>query len=325
MKRSSAITWPQLKVGVVIIVALVILTLAVYKLGQAANLFTKRYSLVIFLGNANGLQKGSTVLVAGQVAGTVSRVDFLPPDQDTTRNLELTLSIDRNLQTQVRRDSKAAVKTLGLLGDKVIDINPGTPRYAVLRTGDTLAVSPSLDYDAVLNQAAGAVGDVVALTKDLRQLTGGLVQGRGTMGALLTDRGLYDQLTSTLQRTSDLLVKMQDPNGTFGRMLDDPRLYNNLVNTVSSADSLVIAMNSRNGTLGSLLRDTTLYRNMVGISRGADSLMTMLAHGNGFASKMLTDQTLYDQLNKLVGDLSALIADMRKDPGRYMKGVIKVF
>lgn len=325
MKRSSAITWAQLKVGVVILIALIVLTLAVYKLGQAANLFTKRYSLEIFLGNANGLQKGSTVLVAGQVAGTVSRVDFLPPDQDTTRNLKLTLSVDRNLQPQVRRDSRAAVKTLGLLGDKVIDINPGTPRYAELRNGDTLAVAPSLDYDAVLSQAAGAVGDVVALTKDLRQLTNGLVQGKGTMGALLTDRTLYDQLTSTLSRTNGLLVKMQDPNGSFGRMLDDPKLYNNLVQTVSSADSLVVAMNSRNGTLGSLLRDTTLYSNMVGITHGADSLMTMITHGNGFASKMLTDQTLYDQLNKLVSDMSALIADMRKDPGRYMKGVVKVF
>lgn len=325
MKRSSGITWAQLKVGAVIIVALVVLTLAVYKLGQAANLFTKHYPLVIFLGNANGLREGSSVLVAGQVAGTVSRIDFLPPDRDTTKNLKLTLSIDRNLEPQVRRDSKAAVRTLGLLGDKVVDITPGTPRYAELTPGDTLAVSPALDYDAVLNQAAGAVGDVVALTKDLRQLTNGLVQGKGTMGALLTDRTLYDQLTGTLQRTNGLLVKMQDPNGSFGRMLDDPRLYNNLVATVSSADSLVVAMNSRNGTLGSLLRDTTLYRNMVGITRGADSLMTMISHGNGFASKLLTDQTLYDQLNKLVSDMSALIADMRKDPGRYMKGVIKVF
>ena len=170
MKRSSGITWAQLKVGAVIIVALVVLTLAVYKLGQAANLFTKHYPLVIFLGNANGLREGSSVLVAGQVAGTVSRIDFLPPDRDTTKNLKLTLSIDRNLEPQVRRDSKAAVRTLGLLGDKVVDITPGTPRYAELTPGDTLAVSPALDYDAVLNQAAGAVGDVVALTKDLRQL-----------------------------------------------------------------------------------------------------------------------------------------------------------
>jgi phospholipid/cholesterol/gamma-HCH transport system substrate-binding protein len=64
---------------------------------------------------------------------------------------------------------------------------------------------------------------------------------------------------------------------------------------------------------------------MVGITQGADSLMRSLTNGKGTASKLLTDQTLYDQLNKLVTDLSAILADVRRDPSRYMKGVIKVF
>ena len=79
------------------------------------------------------------------------------------------------------------------------------------------------------------------------------------------------------------------------------------------------------GTAGLLLRDTTLYRNLVGITKGADSLMKSIASGQGTAGKLLTDQTLYDQLNKLVTDLSAVLADVRKDPSRYMKGVVKVF
>jgi hypothetical protein len=70
MKRSSFITWDQLRVGLVIVASLGILTLAVYKLGQAASLFTKRYALVAFLAEANGLREGGTVTVAGQLAGT---------------------------------------------------------------------------------------------------------------------------------------------------------------------------------------------------------------------------------------------------------------
>jgi phospholipid/cholesterol/gamma-HCH transport system substrate-binding protein len=53
--------------------------------------------------------------------------------------------------------------------------------------------------------------------------------------------------------------------------------------------------------------------------------MKTLTNGQGTASRLLTDQTLYDQLNKLVTDLSAILADVRKDPSRYMKGMIKVF
>jgi len=102
-------------------------------------------------------------------------------------------------------------------------------------------------------------------------------------------------------------------------------LYERLVSVVSSTDSLIVSINATKGTAGLLLRDTTLYTNLVGITRGADSLMRQLTNGQGTASRLLTDQTLYDQLNKLVTDLSAVVADVRRDPGRYTKGMVKVF
>jgi phospholipid/cholesterol/gamma-HCH transport system substrate-binding protein len=324
MKRSSFITWDQLRVGLVIVAALGILTLAVYKLGQAANLFAKRYELVAFLKEANGLREGGTVTLAGQLAGTVKKIEFLPVDADTTRNLKITVGVDQSLQQQIRSDSKAQIRTMGLLGDKIFDITPGTPRYSVLKTGDTIAVSPALDYEQVLSQAAGAVGDVVELTKDMRQLTGGIVRGEGTIGQLITNRGLYDQLTGTLSRTNTMLARLQNPNGTVGRLLDDPALYTQITGMIASTDSLLQAVNSKQGTLGRMMRDTVLYANLLNMSRGADSLMRMVTHGNGLASKLLTDQTLYDQLNKLVTDLNAVLADVRRDPARYMKGAIQI-
>lgn len=325
MKRSSFITWDQLRVGLVIVVALAILTLAVYKLGQAANLFTKRYTLVAFLAEANGLREGGTVTLAGQLAGTVKRIEFLAPDADTSRNLRITVSVDRDLQEQIRSDSRAQIRTMGLLGDKIFDITPGTPRTSALRNGDTIRVAPALDYEKVLTQAAGAVGDVVELTRDMRSLTGGIVRGEGTVGQLVTNRALYDELTRTLSQTNAMLARLQNPNGTVGRLLQDPALYNSITGMIASTDSLVRAVNSTQGTLGKMLRDTVLYGNMVRMSQGADSLVRMLTTGNGLASRLLTDQTLYDQLNKLVSDLNALLADVRRDPGRYMKGMIKVF
>jgi phospholipid/cholesterol/gamma-HCH transport system substrate-binding protein len=216
---------------------------------------------------------------------------------------------------------------MGLLGDKILDISPGTPRYGTLKSGDTIQIAPSLDYEAVLNQAAGAVGDVVELTKDLRQLTGGIVRGEGTVGQLVTNRALYDELTGTLTRTNTMLARLQNPTGTVGRLLDDPAMYNRITGMIASTDSLIQSVNNSQGTLGKLLRDTVLYANMSGITHGADSLIKMITTGNGLASKLLTDQTLYDQLNKLVNDLSAILADVRRDPRRYTKGAIefKVF
>ena len=277
------------------------------------------------MADANGLREGGSVMVAGQLAGTVKKIEFLPVDNDTTRNLRLILAVDGNVREQIRRNSKGKLRTMGLLGDKVFDISTGTPRYQPLRDGDTVTVVPSLDYEAVIAQASSAVNDMVGLTKDLRAITGGLVKGEGTFGQLLTNRALYDQLNGTLSRANAMLARFQNPNGTVGRMLDDPMLYNRLVGVITSTDSLIISINNSKGTAGLLLRDTTLYSNLVGITRGADSLMHSLTDGKGTAGRLLTDQTLYDQLNKLVTDLSAILADVRRDPSRYTKGMVKVF
>ena len=325
MKRSPTITWDQLRVGLVIFIALAVIGVAIYKLGQAANLFAKRYELIAYLPDANGLRTGGAVLVAGQLAGSVKAIDFLPVDADTTRNLKLTLSIDEAVKEQIRRDSKGKLRTLGLLGDKAFDITPGTPKARVLVAGDTVNIAVSLDLEAVVAQASSAVTDMVALTKDMRAITSGIVRGQGTIGQLITNKALYDNLNGTLARANVMLVKFQNPNGTVGRMLNDPTLYNRLTGVITSTDSLVMTLNSGKGTAGLMLRDTTLYRNMVGITRGADSLMRTLTNGTGTAAKLLTDQTLYDQLNKLVTDLAAVLADVRRDPSRYTKGMVKVF
>lgn len=325
MKRGTFITWEQLKVGVVILIALGILTVAVYRLGRAAHLFTDRYTLIAFLESAGGLRVGGSVAIAGQLAGTVRRIEFLEPDADTARNLRVVMEIDRSLQSQIRENSTARLRTLGLLGDKIIDITPGTVPHAVLEEGDTLRVSPSLDYEAVLSEAAAAVDDLVLLTQDLRQITGGLVRGEGTMGQLLTNRTMYDQLATTLGRTNTLLVRLQNPNGTIGRLIDDPRLYDQFTGMIVQLDTLLRTVQNEQGTLGRLLADTTLHHRLVSMATNADSVMTLLASGDGFASKLLRDQTLYDQLNKLVTDLNVVLEDVRRDPGRYTRGMIRVF
>lgn len=322
MKRSPMITWDQVRVAGLVLVALAILGAAAYTLGRAANLFSSRYELVVFLPEANGLRPGGSVTLAGQLVGSVKDIDFLPVDMDTTRNLRIVTRIDRAVRDQIRGDSEARLRTMGLLGDKVLDISPGTPKFAVLQPGDTIRVSAAMDYEAVLAKAAGAVDDVVLLTHDLRVVTGGLARGQGTLGQLLTNRAMYDQMTATMTRANHLLAGLQNPNGTFGRMLNDPQLYVRVTHAVATLDSTLIALNSKEGSMGRLLRDTTLYANLVGIASSADSLMRMLSSDNGLVGKLLADQSLYDQVNKLTTDLGSILADVRRDPRRFTKGMI---
>lgn len=121
-----------------------------------------------------------------------------------------------------------------------------------------------------------------------------------------------------------MLTKLQNPNGTFARLLDDPTLYNRFVGVVSSTDSLVVSLNDRNGTIGKLLRDDSLYTHLVSMAQAGDSLMKALSNGQGPIPRLLNDPTLYDRLNKLTTDLGAILDDVRKNPHRYMRGMICV-
>lgn len=325
MKRSTFITWDELKVGLLVLFAMLVIAVAILRLGQTAHLFTKRYPLVTFLANADGLHEGNSVTIAGQLAGVVKAMRFLPPDADTSRNIEVVLDIDRALEPQVREDSRAHLRTLGLLGDKVIDISPGTPGYPALAPGDTIPASETLDYKAVIAQAAGAVGDLTVFAHDLRTITAGLAHGQGTMGQLITNPTLYDRLSGTLTEMDRLLARMDNPNGTFGHLLDDPTLYTRLLQTTAQVDSLVTAMRSEQGTLGKLLSDDTLYTRMLSASVTADSVLHLITEGDGVAGRLLTDQAVYDQLNKALTDLNTILEDVRRHPSKYTKGLITIF
>ncbi|HEX9128023.1 MAG TPA: MlaD family protein [Gemmatimonadaceae bacterium] len=324
MKRSSYITWDQLKVGVLILVALFIIAASIVKLGQAGNLFGKRYRLFAYVATASGLRIGGQVTVAGQVAGSIKDIKFLPPDADTTRNLKLVMEVDRKLSDQVRQDSRARIQTSGLLGDKLIDISVGTPRYRELHEGDTLLVVPSLDYDVVMQQASGAIAEVVRLTRDLSRVTGSINRGEGTLGQLVTNRELYDQLNATLLTTSSLMARLENPRGTVGRLLDDPALYNSLTRMIAGGDTVLRQINSGTGSVGKLLRDDTLYVRLNSVVARADSLVSTMANGKGTMNKLFTDQQLYDQLVKTVTELNNVLVEVRRDPRRYTPGMIQV-
>ena len=311
------------------LVALAIIAVAILKLGQAANLFSKRYTLISFVPNTAGLREGGQVTVAGQLAGSVKSIEFLPVDTDTLRNLKIVVEVDRKVQQQIRRDSEGTLKTLGLLGDKVFDITPGTPQYAALNPGDTIRLGVAADYEAVLAQASGALDQVVTLTGSLQKVADGVTSGQGTLGQMVTNRQLYDNLNATLANSNALMVRLQNPRGTLGQLLNDPSVYNSLNRMLSSADTVVTQLgagvNSPNGTLGKLMRDDQLYNRLLSAVTGVDSLVGTMQRGNGTMSKLFTEDEMYTQLLQAVTNLNTVLVDVRRDPRRYTKGFISVF
>jgi phospholipid/cholesterol/gamma-HCH transport system substrate-binding protein len=206
----------------------------------------------------------------------------------------------------------------------VFDISVGTPKSRILHEGDTIAIVPSTDYEAVVVQASAAIAEVVRLTQDLSRVTGSINRGEGTLGQLVMNRQLYDQLNTTLAHTSSLMARLENPRGTIGRLLDDPALYYSLNRAISSADTVLSQINSGTGSVGKLLRDDTLYIHLNSVVARADSLVSTMASGNGTVKKLFTDQQLYEQLVKTVTELNNVLIEVRRDPRRYTKDMIQV-
>lgn len=326
MRRSAAVTWDQVRVGALVLVGLVILGGAVFLIGKTGHVFGQRYDLVTLMSSATGLAPGAAVQLAGQPVGQVDRIELIPPEKRPASGaaVAIWLAVNRDVQPQIRTDSKAHVKTQGLLGDRLIDIDPGTASAEVLAPGDTLPSAEPLDYQEILEDASGAVGSLTRLTASLDTLTRQMLSGEGTMGQLIVDRTLYDRMVG-LSGSLDTLLRAATSRKSFlGKMLRDDRLYDELTSALSGLDSLTSGMAAGRGTLGRLFVSDSLYDALQGTAEATDSLLARLQSGEGSAGKLLTDQRLYEELLKTVVQLNATLEELRQNPKKYVPPV-KVF
>ncbi len=330
----GGLQWSQVRVGVVIVIAIVVVVMAIVSVGKLLNLFAKRYTIVTLIQSAAGLPKGAPVTLAGQRVGQVESIDFIPMTRKRGgANIQVRLAIAREVADQIRHDSRAMMRTQGLLGDKYIDITPGTLHSAVLQPGDTLPMQPPTDFDVLLANAGMALDTAKAMVSDLRAVTRRIASGQGTLGRMVVDDSMYRAITGGMAQLRTTLAGFNDPNGSLGRMVHDPALYNRLVSAVDRVDRLGAAIEAGQGSLGKLLLRDDLYNGLLGTVNHADSAVGGLAEltksfrgGNGSLQKLMTDPGLYDQFLKAVVDLQTMINDIRGNPKKYTPNInVKVF
>src|SRR5690348_12877873 len=129
MPGRSTMEWREVRVLGLVIIGVLLLIYGVYRVGKIFDVFASRYTLVTLVPDVAGLREGAPVTIAGQRVGQVTHIGFIPVDQKRgAPNLELQLDIAENVKDQIRRDSRAFMRAQGLLGDKYVDISPGTRR-----------------------------------------------------------------------------------------------------------------------------------------------------------------------------------------------------
>jgi phospholipid/cholesterol/gamma-HCH transport system substrate-binding protein len=315
----------ELRVLALIVVGLLLLGYGVYRVGKIFDVFAERYTLVTLLPSVAGLREGASVALAGRQVGQVDRIDFIPMRMKTDSNhLRVTLKVAEGVQEQIRRDSRVVIRPQGLLGDKYIDIQPGTLLSPVLAQGDTIPAESALDMEQFLSRASLAMDQVVEVVQDLGAITAPLARGEGTIGQLLQDEQLYARLVATTGEMQGLLGRINRGDGALGRMVRDPELYNQMVSAMARIDSLGGAILYGQGSLSKLITSDSLYRGLTGTVTKADNAASELAamlqrlnRTDGTLNRMMTDPRLFDEFLKAVIDMQTLITDVRENPKKY--------
>lgn len=326
MNGRSRIAWSQVRVGLAVTVALIVLAVAVFFIGETGAVFGERYRLTTFMPSANGLIKGASVRLAGQDVGKVAAIEFVPVAERRHPDhvLEITLAINRLVQEQIRSDSEARIRTQGLLGDKIIDLTPGNPDARILEEGDTITSAVAIDYEQMLGSASALVDDLAVMLRNMRAIADSLLAGQGTAGRLLMDTMLYVELLNTSRSMNSFLATVGRGEGVLAKLAQDDQLYHDLRSVIAGLDTLTASLIDGEGTLSLLLTDDTLYRKLTSTSVRADSLLAALESGEGTLGQMLTDQELYDSFLKLLVDIQAVVTELRENPRKYVPP-IKIF
>lgn len=316
-------TWEQVRVGLLIVAFLAAGAVALLLVGRSGNVFGDRYQLVTLVRSAAGLVPGATVQLAGQTVGQVDRVEIIAVEERPESGEAVALWLDLNVavRDQIRSDSRAQVRTQGVLGDRLIDISPGTVDGTILRDRDTIPAAVSVDFDALIADGAQAIGDLVEITGDLSEITRSVMEGEGTIGMMMTDDALYREMTGVAASMDSLLAAAASPDGVVMRLLSDDSLYVSMRATVEALDSVTARIARGDGSLGQLLGSDTLYAGLLSSVERTDSMLARIEAGEGSFGRMLEDPALYEQMLKMVVDLGSLLDAFRQDPDRYVPDV----
>jgi phospholipid/cholesterol/gamma-HCH transport system substrate-binding protein len=265
-------------VGIFLALGLVVFILGVFTLGGQQKTFVKNVHISSVFSDVAGLKKGNNVWFSGVKVGTISNVKFIGASQ-----VQVYMNIDEATQQYIHRNAGAKISSDGLIGNKIIVIDGGSPQAPIVQDGDVLQAEKMLSTDDMLKTLQDNNQNLLAITTDFKALSHKILEGKGTVGALMTDstmamqlRGAMRNLQAATQSAATMAVqlnsfsnKMNTKGGFADKLLTDTANFNRIsqaVNQLQKAaanastltDNLTKASNKLNTTdnaIGVLLND----------------------------------------------------------------------
>ena len=291
----------KIKLGVFVILGLVLFIAAVYFIGNKKNMFGQTSELTAVFNNVNGLQVGNNVRYSGINVGTVRAIEM---ENDTV--IRVTMILQTKILQHIKKDAVAIISSDGLVGNMIININPGRNSKESVQPGDTVKTYSRVKTDDMMETLSVTNENAALLTADLLKISHQIIQGKGTLGVLLNDTLIAKDLKQTLnyikittrgttesvQRLNQLFASLQNENNVIG-VLNDTLVAGQLKRTVANLDQssahLQVVLTNLNETV------------------------TNIKEGDGALNYLSNDPTLVKQIDSTMTNLNQASERLNED------------
>jgi phospholipid/cholesterol/gamma-HCH transport system substrate-binding protein len=357
LPSQQEVQWSQLKVGLLVIVAVAVLVGLIFLMSGNTGFFTGKIAVRSYFENSSGLKVGAPVNLEGVTIGNVKSIKIVADRKLTP--VEVTMKLSEKYANALHTDSRASLETVGVLGDTVLEISSAKATGPPLKNGDELPTTetPSLSdvikssqgtieqintilakVDSLadsLNSGKGSIGKLIqdpelynrandAVTQ-IQKLVDEISSGKGSIGKLITDDTLYDRANETVGRLQHIADDLDNGKGTAGKLLKDETLYNNLDKSVASARQLLDDINAGRGGLGLLAKDPQFRDKLNDVVTKLDSILTRADNGEGTIGQLVRNPSIYNNLDQTLTETRGLIAAIRENPKKYLTFHVKIF
>jgi phospholipid/cholesterol/gamma-HCH transport system substrate-binding protein len=272
-------------VGIFTFLAIVILVAGIFTLAGQQKRLISTITVTAIFDDVAGLRKGNNVWFSGVKIGTIQAINLYGESQ-----VEVVMNIEEKVREFIRKDASARISSESFIGNKNIVINSGSASSPAIQDGDRISAVSPLNTDDMMETLQQNNKNLVAITDDFKQITSRLVDGEGTIGAILTDTAMATNMrdmVANLQRTSQSTVnasralssftnKLNAPDGLANQLATDKEVFQQLRNSMTQleqatastseiTDNLRTAttrLNNNNSAVGVLLNDQNFARQL---------------------------------------------------------------
>ncbi len=313
---ASRVSWSELKIGIVAVIALVALGVSILVFARVGALHGDTKTIYVTTANANGVLAGTEVWLAGQKVGLVKGIRFRPVTSDTLQRIVIESEILAERMELLRRDSYAHIRPGGkLIGSLVIYLSAGTTRAPAIKDGDTLGTrlsSPMAQTSALVDTLGTRL---TALADANRKLLGRLSDPANSVGAFRT-RGI-GQLNSTRGIASSIMDRATRGSGSIG-LAYRGAVPERIGRVFAEKDSIMLLLSSGRGNVGRFRRDSTLPREIASVRGSLDSLRALISNPYSEVARLRSDTTLKDEMTRVRIELDSLMREIKKHPMKYI-------